>query len=128
MLCDDIHTIDPSKSHKGKYIGQTSRTLYERAAEHVASMKNFDLSRMMLKHWSIVHKELETPPKFRFKVIRCHTDPLTRLIHESIKIMDGVSMNSKAEWRGYKVPCLMVELPEKEAKSSLEESDKLDRL
>ena len=127
MLCDENHIIDPSKAHAGKYIGQTSRTLYERAHEHVSAMKNFDLSSMMLKHWSIVHNELEFPPKFRFRVIRCHADPLTRLIHESIKIMDGVSMNSKAEWRGYKVPRLTVELSEKEAKSNLEKSDEIDR-
>ena len=33
----------------------------------------------------------------------CPKDPLTRLVHENVRIESHTSMNSRAEWNGYKV-------------------------
>ena len=77
----------------------------------------------MLKHWSICHKDLEKPPKFDFKVVKCHSDPMSRLIHESIKICSDASMNSKAEFVGYKVARLKVERSTKDTLKEIEDSD-----
>ena len=64
----------------------------------------------MLKHWSIYHKESEKPPHFDFRVLKCHADSLSRLIHESVQICSDGSMNSKSEYVGYKVARLKVEI------------------
>ena len=37
-VCDERHKVDTSQKHLGRYIGQTSRTLAERAAEHLAGL------------------------------------------------------------------------------------------
>ena len=33
-------------------------------------------------------------------------DPLTRLVHGNVRIESHISMNSRAEWNGYKVSVL----------------------
>ena len=35
-ICDEAHRLAPDLAHQGKYVGQTSRTLYERSIEHLA--------------------------------------------------------------------------------------------
>ena len=93
ILCESEWNRDKTAKHKGKYIGETSRTLSERAFEHLASLRRYDMSSFMLKHWSICHAELLEPPKFTFKVLKRHKDPLSRLVHEAILILDKASMN-----------------------------------
>ena len=98
-ICDDKHKID-KLPHQGRYVGETSRTLFERASEHHALLENLDITSFMYKHWVIVHKNLDTPPEFKFKVVKKHADPLSRLIHEAVRILSSASMNSKREWGG----------------------------
>ena len=83
-------------------------------------LRKFDMQSMMLKHWSLVHKESENPPTFRFHIVKCHSDPLSRLVHESVRIMSGVSMNSKAEYNGYIIPRLTVEKTDSQTKSDID--------
>ena len=110
-ICDDKHKIDKSP-HEGRYIGETSRTLFERATEHHALLNNLDVTSFMYKHWVVVHKDLESPPKFKFRVVKKHVDPLSRLIHEAVRILSSATMNSKSEWGGFKITRLTVEPPE----------------
>ena len=109
-LCETQHLFDPKSQHRGKYIGQTSRTLYECAIEHVRSLRNYESDSFSLKHWSIHHKDLERPPRFDFKVLRCHSDPLSRMIHKSVKIAR-----------------LKVEKTDKETLKDIERSDSLSK-
>ena len=46
--CDIEHMKDPSSVHRGVYVGQTYRTLYERALEHQAALRRLDMSSFML--------------------------------------------------------------------------------
>ena len=108
-MCDEIHKVDPKTPHKGRYIGESYRSLYERSIEHFNMLKNLDLSSFMYKHWAISHKTLANPPEFRFRVVKKHKDPLSRLIHEAVRIMSSASMNSKTEWGGFKIARLSVE-------------------
>ena len=48
-------------------------------------------------------------------------------MHESIRIEAVASMNSKAEYNGYKVPRISVEPSIKETREMLIESDKIDK-
>ena len=61
--CDDVFKAGDKKVHKGRYIGETYRTLYERAGEHCAALENLDIKGFMFKHWALEHPDLETPPQ-----------------------------------------------------------------
>ena len=99
VLCDEIHRSDPTQTHRGVYIGETYRTLFERAIEHKRALDNFDPKGFMSKHWAICHNDLDTPPAFRFRVLEKSQSPLNRKITEAVLISKlGVTMNSKAEW------------------------------
>ena len=52
---------DPKKA--GVYIGETSRSMAERALEHVKGAKNLDKESFITKHWVLEHKELDAPPQ-----------------------------------------------------------------
>ena len=126
-LCENTHKLNPSEKHNGKYVGQTARTLYERALEHVSALKNFDNDSFMWKHWALHHPDCNDSPNFWFQVIKCHKDPLTRLVHESVRIDSHASMNSRAEFNGYKVARIATEPSKKEAREKLDEMDKVDQ-
>ena len=125
-ICDAKHKKDPSSKHRGIYVGQTYRTLAERAREHRNKLKDFSTGSFMLKHWAIEHQELLEAPAFQFSVVQHHKDPLSRMIHEAVLIGDKASLNSKSEWRGYKVARLTVEKAVWEQRKDIEDEDKVD--
>ena len=92
---------------KGVYVGETARTLAERAKEHIASCNRMESRSFMFKHWSADHPDLEQPPEFRFSVLKTHKDPMGRLIHEAIKIYENATLNSKSQWGGTSYPDLV---------------------
>ena len=100
LVCEKKYREGGSESHQGIYIGETARTLSERSNEHRAGYRRMDFKNFMFKHWSNAHSDSENPPEFRFSVLRKHPDPMGRLIHESIKISDIATLNSKNEWGG----------------------------
>ena len=56
-----------------------------------------------------------------------HTEPMSRLIHESIRISDVATLNSKNEWGGYKIPRLTVELSDKQIKEQVDKTETEDK-
>ena len=69
---------------KGTYIGESSRSLYERSKEHQRDREDRDTDSHQIKHWQLDHPELSSPPKFKFKMIASFQDPLTRQLAESV--------------------------------------------
>ena len=96
------------------YHGETSRTLYTRATEHLArdSGENGEESKKaLLKHTAAFHPGKE--PNFNIKVTGSFNDPLTRHINEGVRINNsrsnaGYLMNSKSEYRQGEVPRVVV--------------------
>ena len=39
-----------------------------------------------VKHWLIDHKDMASPPKFKFKLVGSYQDPLTRQLAEAARI------------------------------------------
>ena len=107
--CDKTYRQDTSRAHKGRYIGETYRSLYERSIEHVQALKRFDPRSFMVKHWAKVHFNDNSAPEFQFKVIKKHNDPLSRKVHEAVRICTHASMNSKSEWGGFKLNRLTID-------------------
>jgi len=118
-LCDSAHALDPNTPHQGRYVGETSRTLAERAAEHRTSFRQMEQSSFMFKHWVLKHGDLQTAPKFTFEVIKHHKDPLSRLVGEAVVIQEKSALNSKSEWGGYRIGRLTVEKSEFQARKDL---------
>ena len=82
----------------GVYVGETSRTLAERALEHVTCSERIDVENFITKHWALKHSNLTEYPKMRFKVIKQCKDALSRQVTEAVWIEDTSNLNSKAEW------------------------------
>ena len=85
---------------KGIYVGESSRSLFERTREHVADRDSRKEESHQVKHWLLDHAELQEPPAFKFRLVRSFKDPMSRQISEAVRIElrgNGV-LNSKAEF------------------------------
>ena len=51
-----------STQREGIYIGETSRSLHERAVEHVRDAENFSPKSHIVKDWMNSHADLPSPP------------------------------------------------------------------
>ena len=63
---------------KGIYVGESSRSIYERGKEHQKDRDDLKEDSHQIKHWKIHHPDLEEPPKFKFKIVSFFSDPMTR--------------------------------------------------
>ena len=109
-LCMDIN-----KELRYEYIGETSRTLYTRAGQHIrvynstvrstgnnpsqdADETDDTLSSWILDHKLKCHPDLNIidPLKdFTWGVVKNHRDPLTRVTEEAVRIQQALSGTSR---------------------------------
>ena len=113
-------------SSNGCYVGETGRSLFERAAEHRGDAVKKKHTSHIFKHWAIRHPEMTVQPLFKFKVLRSHKTAMSRQIHEAIRISSHGCLNSKAEFRQNQIKRLAVNLTPKELKAVEEEAEKAD--
>ena len=71
---------------QGVYVGESSRSLHERALEHTADCRDKKEDSHMVKHWLTSHPDLGEPPAFRFRIVRSFQDAMTRQISEAVRI------------------------------------------
>ena len=126
-ICDTTHKLTDNSTHRGRYVGQSSRTLYERVNEHMTGLRRQEEKNFLFKHWATVHGEMLTAPTFRFRVVKCHKSPMDRVIHEAVRIVNTASMNSKSERFGYTIARIIVEPKDWEAKKGLEIADSISK-
>ena len=118
-----------STSGKGLYIGESSRSLYERTKEHHRDKEGREEDSHQVKHWVLDHPDLPSPPKFKYKVLGSYQDPLTRQLSESVKIENSGPeiLNSKSEYSRCRVPRLRIDMEgwrrEKEGKSKEDQKE-----
>jgi hypothetical protein len=65
---------------RGIYVGESSRSLFERSQEHLTDGTNKHTDSQMYKHWLDSHPEEISLPEFKFKLISTYQDCLTRQI------------------------------------------------
>ena len=53
------------------YVGETSRSIQERAREHWGALRRGDEDSHMRRHQLLAHGDDPTPPNFMFKIV-CH--------------------------------------------------------
>ena len=61
--------VGVNKDGKGVYVGETSRSMYERTKEHQKDKELRSEDSQQIKHWALDHPEMQSPPKFKFKII-----------------------------------------------------------
>ena len=71
---------------RGVYVGESSRSIYERAKEHQHDRETQAEDSHQIKHWILDHPDMSTPPKFKFKIIQSFMDPLSRQLAEAVRI------------------------------------------
>ena len=100
------------KDVKGIYVGESSRSLYERTKEHVADREGLKEESHQVKHWLLDLRDLQEPPPFKFRLIGSFKDPMSRQLSEAVRIeLRGSSiLNSKSEFNRCRVPRLRVDL------------------
>ena len=95
----------------GVYIGESSRSLHERALEHVRDAEAFCPKSHIVKHWMSAHPDLQSPPTMEFGVTAMYRDCLSRQIGEALRIHNttDIILNSKSEYMANSVRRLTVE-------------------
>ena len=111
-----------------KYVGETSRSVYERAWEHTHSRDQLQTSSHMLKHIIEMHGEEENPDKIQFgvRVVRYTRRAFERQIMESVFIQEERShfiLNSKSEYNRCSLPRLTSNLGNREWKKRKKEEE-----
>ena len=96
-----------------KYIGESSRSAYERGKEHVADYKGLNETSHILKHALIAHEGKDIADiEFGMRVTSTFRSALERQISEAVKIereyrVGKMLLNSKSEFNRCEIPRLM---------------------
>ena len=87
VICNPAETSSrQEESRKGIYLGESSRSLYERSKEHFKDVESFDSGSHMIKHWMNEHPDMINCPEFSFSNKARFTDCLSRQVAEAISI------------------------------------------
>ena len=97
-----------------KYVGETSRSLYERSFEHLTDYENLSTKSHLLKHTVEMHpgEELDNI-KFGIRIVKTAKSSFERQIFESVEIQENRHhhlLNSRSEYNRCAVPRLMCKL------------------
>ena len=100
-----------------KYIGESSRSLYERGLEHLRDLEELKLDSHMLKHYFEKHAEENMEEmKFGGKIVDKPRTAFNRQISESVTIQHqkqkSFILNSKSEYNRCALPRLTANLGE----------------
>ena len=66
------------KDGKRIYVGELSRSKYERAKENENEKSKLSEESHQIKHWLGDHPDQQAPPRFKFGLIQLFKDPLSR--------------------------------------------------
>ena len=100
--------------NKGVYVGESSRSMYERGKEHQKDGKDKAHDSHQWKHWALDHPDMEGDPQFRLKIVSSFSDPLTRQLAEAVRIerRGADILNSKSEFSRCRIPRLRLDMEE----------------
>ena len=112
------------------YVGESSRSLQERAVEHWRAAKSSKQTSHMRVHQEQHHGGRE--PRFMIKPVSFHKTALSRQVSEAVRIRrrggEGAILNSKAEFSRCYIPRLQVEPDEMKEQREKKEREELELL
>ena len=112
-----------------KYIGETSRSAYERLREHYKDFENLSTKSHMIKHYIECHRDIKKEEmRFNVKVLKTFRSAFERQIGESVYINFNLKngsklLNSKNEYNRCIIPRIGVNLKD-EIIEEFEENEK----
>ena len=115
---DDEKLLEELKKTKKlyKYVGESSRSIYERAMEHSNALTSLSSGSSMLRHHLDQHEGEELDPgKFGVRVLQYTRTSFERQILESVKIQENNNhflLNSKSEYNRCAIPRLTTKIGE----------------
>merc|ERR1711954_224853 len=108
---------------KCKYIGESSRSIYERGLEHQRDYEEMRSDSHMLKHYLAAHKEEEMEKMtFGMRIVKECRTAFNRQIAESVEIQNNSEhhlLNSKSEYNRCALPRLTAKMGEESTKEIL---------
>ena len=126
---DEVVGADPNIP--SIYVGETSRTVQERGAEHWAAARGSQKAKEgshMAKHQELCHPGVE--PQFTLRAVGFHPSALSRQTAEAVRIAkrggEGAVLNSKSEFNRCFIPRLQLigeELVEQVERAEEEETE-----
>ena len=91
----DKKSLAEIKGYPSLYVGESSRSVAERAAEHWRDAESGKQESHMLEHLEASHGG-EGPPIFNFRVVKSCKSSLERQVREAVRIhMRGDVLNQK---------------------------------
>ena len=97
--------LTPPEKPPSIYVGETSKSIFERGVEHWKDFKNNQEDSHILKHHQIHHGG-RGEPSFHLRPVRYFKTALTRQIAEAVLIQkwgEDKVLNSKAEFKRSKL-------------------------
>ena len=114
-----------------KYIGETSRSAFERGWEHRLGLQSLSEDSYMLKHALDQHPEdLHNLERYGLKIIKYTKTPFERQVRESVYLQENTNhhlLNSKSEYNRCSIPRLTTKLGEKEVREGKKEEEREKR-
>ena len=100
-----------------KYIGESSRSGYERGLEHQKDLEDLKMDSHMLKHFFNNHEGEEMKDmEFGMRLVKTHRTAFNRQISESVEIQtqkrEHLILNSKSEYNRCALPRLTAKIGE----------------
>ena len=130
LRCKDDEEMTKKLKKKivlSKYIGETSRSIHERAWEHKYAMEQLSITSHLLKHTLDKHGEADMDKvKFGVKVLQYTRSSFQRQILESVLIQESRNhdiLNSKSEYNRCALPRLSTKIGENAYKKWEADSD-----
>ena len=91
------------------YVGETSKSIAERSADHLRDYRDKKEDSHILKHHQLHHGG-EGEPSFFFRVVKYHSSALRRQVGEAVRIKRrGLVLNSKSEYSRCQITRLTLE-------------------
>ena len=114
------------KNQPGVYVGESTRSIFERAGEHIRDAQSHKDDSHMYKHWKTAHPDL---PTFTIKVVASFQDALSRQLSEAVRIdlRGGNVINSKSEYSRCRVPRLRINKEEWKIDEQKDAKDRKER-
>ena len=112
------------------YVGETSRSIQERALEHLGAARRKDTDSHINKHQVLEHNGEQG--NFMFKIVSMHRTALNRQVKEAVRIRrrggaEGGVLNSKSEFNRSHIPRLVLEVEEKDAQEQRLAQEQADK-
>ena len=108
------------------YVGESSRTIFERSKEHWEAWRSRKEDSHILKHQMADHGGSNSP-KFTMRVVRSYRSALSRQVGEAVRIRrrggEGSILNSKSEFNRCRIPRLVLEEIDEEQADAQEDRE-----